>query len=574
MRLTSLVIENFRSITSLTIDFDPNITVILGQNNTGKTAILEAIACALDPRVGPRAQTPRFNVWDFRIDDQAQQQTKFSFTFLFKEATPGEWNQETVSSVGEAVQTEAGIAGAAGLKSIKLRVTGRLSGSKVDHDTEFLDLKDQVIASAKSAVSKLRKLRPAFYMPALRDPSREFARNATYWTPFIRDNTIGAAKRTQLENDIGKVNDDLIAAHTPFATAKKHLSTIGKTVDSNSNSDLRFEPFPPRLADLLGRTQVAATSPSGAWVPLERHGEGTQSTAVLLLFRAYCESQLAEAMDNDEASPIICIEEPEAHLHPHAAKALWAELMALPGQKIIATHSGDLVSRGFPTYLRRLQASTRTTGGSPGKITSLAVLTHGARAFQTRLRRGRGDLLFSRMWLLVEGETEVLLFEGIAEILDYDLDQLGIAIIPYREGLSIQPVIELADELGIAWFAVPDDDPQQGQTDQLHIRARPTFGTMGDIRVIPAHGAEEYLWDNGYEQAYEAMVTVHQRQSLPRPPSAYELYRSAVVKAATNTTSKPGAATIILARMKTTPTSIPAMLVSLIHDAVLFARRF
>jgi len=97
---------------------------------------------------------------------------------------------------------------------------------------------------------------------------------------------------------------------------------------------------------------------------------------------------------------------------------------------------------------------------------------------------------------------------------------------------------------------------------------------MGDIRVIPAHGAEEYLWDNGYEQAYEAMVTVHQRQSLPRPPSAYELYRSAVVKAATNTTSKPGAATIILARMKTTPTSIPAMLVSLIHDAVLFARRF
>jgi predicted ATP-dependent endonuclease of OLD family len=42
MKLTKLTIKNFRGFEEETIDFD-DITVFVGENNTGKTTILDAI---------------------------------------------------------------------------------------------------------------------------------------------------------------------------------------------------------------------------------------------------------------------------------------------------------------------------------------------------------------------------------------------------------------------------------------------------------------------------------------------------------------------------------------------------
>lgn len=47
MYLKSIGLHNFRCFNELKIDFDPNLTVIVGKNGAGKTAILEAIAIAL-----------------------------------------------------------------------------------------------------------------------------------------------------------------------------------------------------------------------------------------------------------------------------------------------------------------------------------------------------------------------------------------------------------------------------------------------------------------------------------------------------------------------------------------------
>lgn len=53
MRITSLRIENFRSIKSLAIELGET-TVFIGPNNAGKTAILDAIRIALTRRWGQR----------------------------------------------------------------------------------------------------------------------------------------------------------------------------------------------------------------------------------------------------------------------------------------------------------------------------------------------------------------------------------------------------------------------------------------------------------------------------------------------------------------------------------------
>lgn len=46
MKLRRLQIENFRGITSLDLDLG-DTTVLIGENNTGKTAVLDALRFAL-----------------------------------------------------------------------------------------------------------------------------------------------------------------------------------------------------------------------------------------------------------------------------------------------------------------------------------------------------------------------------------------------------------------------------------------------------------------------------------------------------------------------------------------------
>jgi putative ATP-dependent endonuclease of OLD family len=72
--------------------------------------------------------------------------------------------------------------------------------------------------------------------------------------------------------------------------------------------------------------------------PLARHGQGIQSLSVLFLFQAYIDVLLKPTFQ-PETEAILALEEPEAHLHPQAARSLAANLCELTSQKIISSHS-------------------------------------------------------------------------------------------------------------------------------------------------------------------------------------------------------------------------------------------
>ena len=74
------------------------------------------------------------------------------------------------------------------------------------------------------------------------------------------------------------------------------------------------------------------------WLPLGHHGQGLQSLAVIFLFQAAVFQLLSEA-EQPGIEPVFTIEEPEAHLHPQAARTLWKHMQSLIGQKIFTTHS-------------------------------------------------------------------------------------------------------------------------------------------------------------------------------------------------------------------------------------------
>src|SRR5207253_9238385 len=49
MRLNKITLNNFRSFECLEVDLHPRLTVLVGNNGAGKTAILDAIAVGLSP---------------------------------------------------------------------------------------------------------------------------------------------------------------------------------------------------------------------------------------------------------------------------------------------------------------------------------------------------------------------------------------------------------------------------------------------------------------------------------------------------------------------------------------------
>ena len=91
--------------------------------------------------------------------------------------------------------------------------------------------------------------------------------------------------------------------------------------------------MPTNLWEVLSRAELIIQGRAAdPWLPIERHGHGVQSLAVIFLFKAFVENALSEEADTPKY-PILALEEPEGHLHPQASRSLWAAISSLPGQK-------------------------------------------------------------------------------------------------------------------------------------------------------------------------------------------------------------------------------------------------
>nr|WP_279380474.1 DUF2813 domain-containing protein [Polymorphobacter multimanifer] len=273
-----------------------------------------------------------------------------------------------------------------------------------------------------------------------------------------------------------------------------------------------IEALPNRVFDILAKTQVMLSGTSGAALPLSQHGEGTQSLAVICLFDAFLDAQLIGEF-GEGAVPILTLEEPEAHLHPAAVRAVGQMLSGFVGQKLISTHSGDLLSSVPLKSLRRLRRV-----GDDVKIYSIADNAFTEHEFQRlnhHVTRHRGGLLFAKVWIIVEGESDELAIQEAARIMGFDL--FGIGICCFETNIGYAPFIKLADQLGIHWIATADGDAAgEGyiNTSRAFLNGRVE---ADHIRQVPAFDIENYLCHSGFGQLYLQSMSAQKVQNYPLP---------------------------------------------------------
>ena len=564
MKLTSVEIRNFRCIKELSVDLDET-TVLIGENNSGKTAFLEAIRICLE-RLRGRGRGP-FNEYDYHLSDEDSApgdsdpiQIKLSFVETDSEPWPDEVAQTLEGLLAFDDEDR---------RRVTLRVTSSFEPNVVEPSTDwdFLDANGQPLPGRTIAqLTAFQRMVPAFYLSALRDASRHFVSNGRFWRTFLAELGIPEEEKKELEQELADLNRRLIEAHQPLLEVRQRLEDAARVIEFGANDIVAIDALPTKLFSLLSRTQVSLASRSGARIPVEFQGEGTQSLTVLLLFGAFLRSQLSDL--DPAAEPITALEEPEAHLHPSAIRSLMSLVCDLPGQKLVSTHSGDLLASVNASAIRRF---VHEDGGIKAyRIQPGTLSQEEERKFDFHVRRTRGELLFSRCWLLVEGETETTLFTGTAEALGLDLEREGVRCVEFSQ-TDVGMLAKVANQLGIAWYCVLDDDRGRKQYEN-RVRAQLGGASETDRLAIPYDNMELLLCQSGFGELFESRMSSQNPQ--PSSTKGTAQYWHEVLNALPKGYSKPAVAAEAVAKMAATENAlpVPGTLSDILKKAIELAR--
>ena len=566
MFLEQIDIVNFRGIRQLSLRLDET-TVLIGENNTGKSSILQVLQICLSRNLNRRSGT--FTEYDYHLPERNSQPVDseaIEITLRFAEQEDDEWPDEVSQILGDAVQIHEN-----GRQVVILRVRSKYDDSVEDYTTvwDFLNLAGNELTNAKAPrfITQLQQLSPVFYLEALRDSAQEFRPRSQFWGPFVRSMKIEPDLRQQLEDALADLNQRVLSANESFDAVETQLAKTGGMVPLDNDAPVGLEALPTKVFDILSRTRVMLTSVTGARLPIGRHGEGTQSLAVICLFDAFLQARLTDRY-TEHTSPILALEEPEAHLHPSAIHSVSALLQGLGGQKIIATHSGDLVATTPLPSLRRFRRKD-------GKII-VHHLEDGTlsddelRKINYHVRSTRGNLLFARCWLLVEGETDRSIFEGCSRILERELSHEGIGVVEYSV-VGVEALIKFADQMGIEWVIVADNDVAGNSyitSARRHINGRSESRHIHQL----AHGdMEVFLCMEGYGDIFESNVSSRKQSAVTAAQGTLEYWEQ--VTDAQQKKSKPRNAVEVMERMERAGREgVPNQLRSIIEQALELAR--
>jgi len=563
-------VRNFRAFKELNLALD-EMTVIIGENNTGKTSLLDAIRLCLSRPASRREAL--LEEYDFHLDrpDGDPNAVQLDIEVEFAESVAAEWPEDLVQQLADAVVIDGD-----GLRRIRLRLTSRYDAGTLDYRTEweFLDAAGNSMGARgrrTQTIVALQQAAPIFYLTASRDASREFQARSAFWGPFLRNPSIPEEQRAILEAELGTLNEKVLDAEGRLKSVATHLGRTSELVDLGGGQSAKIEAIPLKIRDLLARAQVVIQGAAGISLPLARHGTGTQSLAVLFLFEAFL-TTLATQTFGPHSSPILTLEEPEAHLHPSAVRSLWSTLDGLHGQKIVVTHSGDLMAAVPLTAIRRLFRSEK--GIEVRQVVTGTFTADEERKINYHVRRSAGEMFFARCWLLGEGETEYWVFTESARVLGIDLDRSGVRILSGYSQVYPVPLIRLADALGIAWHCVTDGD-EKGKEYYAAVQPHAQSGGRTETDYLTKLGfnhMEHLLCEGGFGYVYERMVSPQKRGAITAAAGQPE-YWPQVIEALPKR-SKQDAAIETMAEMSSKgKASVPPAIRDILEKSVRLAER-
>jgi len=233
---------------------------------------------------------------------------------------------------------------------------------------------------------------------------------------------------------------------------------------------------------------------------LERTSLGLQNALYLALLSLEIEKQeIRRTQRKEPFLPILALEEPEAHLHPHLQRLVFDDFLERARRRkqpvIVSTHSPHLASVASIENL--VLFKDHGVQGCEAKSVYSFILSLDPRARKDLARFldiTKTEMLFSKGTIFVEGDVEVLLVSQFAKIMDKPLDKYGIAICNVS-GAHFEHVVTLAHRFGVPFIVLTDGD-----------KFRPVKGLQRGIDLIQIikpslHSRLKSRYDAGFKKA-------------------------------------------------------------------------
>ncbi|WP_424407968.1 DUF2813 domain-containing protein [Pasteurella sp. PK-2025] len=264
--------------------------------------------------------------------------------------------------------------------------------------------------------------------------------------------------------------------------------------------------------------------------------------------------------------PIILFEDPDARLHPRMVAITWEFVSFLPVQRITTTNSVELISQVNLTSLCRLVRTPFRTESFQLRHRDLGK--EDFRRLSFHIHHNRSLALFSRMWVLVEGETEVWILSELAKLLSINLDMEGIRIVEFAQ-CGLKPLIKYVQAMGIEWYVLVDGDDAGRKYRDIaasmleegeHIRDR--------LTILPRRDIEHFFYASGFADIFIRLAQWKINHSHVLP--VYKIIQRAIQR-----TSKPDLALALSSAMeKQGVKSIPLLFKRLFSKVLSLSRGY
>lgn len=531
MHIESVHVEGFRCFgpEGVTVSLESAVTVLVGGNSTGKTALIHALLRMFGLTQSERRVVPG----DFHVpaDEEAapvDRSLVVEVVVAFPELLDDGGANEDAAAVARSTVPPV-FRYMTGDESGELRCRLRLEATWRDDgsvegdvaerrvfvtDADEADDGGGVVEVSAVAWSPIRLV----YVPAQRGRTDHLAAllqrrlRLSRWSDemitALKEGAEGVAAALKAEGAVGAVEGALQRRWADLSA--------GQTVDK----EVRLRPLSGDVSDLLRRIELR-TSPSedGRDRPADELSDGQRSLLHVALTAALVDVEgglrsggLVEHFTERVEVPsltVVAVEEPENSLSPFLLgrlAGLVEEIAGGPaGQALMASHSPSIVSRVQPSALRHFRLLAPRSAAV--RSVSLPEEVEAQAKYLIEAVRRHPELYFASFVVLGEGASEAAVLPILADALGHHLEHAQVAVVPLG-GRHVNYLWQLLDELAIPHATLLDLD--RGRTHGGAARVRyivDQLAALGRATDIETDGKD--LNDPGVQDELAAQLRGH-----------------------------------------------------------------